>query len=70
MNLAEHVHGSNGLGGVELPASPSHPVTETPFEQIYSRIKGHPGQLAWANTGSLTNLCILLLCYPDLKDKI
>jgi inosine-uridine nucleoside N-ribohydrolase len=24
----------------------------------------------WANTGSLTNLCILLLTYPDIKKKI
>ena len=30
----------------------------------------HDGKIIWANTGSLTNLCILLLSSPDLKTKI
>lgn len=28
------------------------------------------GQVVWANTGSLTNICILLLTYPKLKSKL
>lgn len=67
MKLAEHVHGSNGLGGVKLPTSPNKAITEQVFEKIYYRIKGHPTQIIWANTGSLTNICILLLTYPDIK---
>jgi inosine-uridine nucleoside N-ribohydrolase len=31
MKLAEHVHGSNGLGGVELPKSPQKANTESSF---------------------------------------
>lgn len=67
MKLAEHMHGSNGLGGVKLPTSPQRAITEQVFEKIYHKIKGNPGQIIWANTGSLTNLCILLLTYPDIK---
>lgn len=28
------------------------------------------GSVVWANTGSLTNICILLLTYPQLKTKL
>jgi inosine-uridine nucleoside N-ribohydrolase len=28
------------------------------------------GQIVWTNTGSLTNICILLLTYPRIKEKI
>lgn len=31
MKLAEHVHGSNGLGGVQLPTSPQKPVSDQAF---------------------------------------
>lgn len=67
MNLAEHMHGSNGLGGVELPTSPVKAEREQSFEKIFSRIKSQNGKIIWANTGSLTNLCILLLTYPEIK---
>ena len=30
----------------------------------------HEGKVIWANTGSLTNLCMLLYVFPDLKEKI
>lgn len=69
MKLAEHMHGSNGLGGVKLPTSPKQPVSENSFYQIYQRIKSHPQNITWLNTGSLTNLCILLLAYPDLVGR-
>ncbi len=69
MKLAEHMHGSNGLGGVKLPTSPQQAISENSFYQIYQRIKGNPTNITWLNTGSLTNLCILLLSYPDLISK-
>ena len=70
MKLAEHMHGSNGLGGVLLPKSSEKAVTERSFEKIFQRIMDHPGKIIWTNTGSMTNLCILLLTYPELKQKI
>lgn len=30
----------------------------------------HPKPIIWVNTGSLTNLCILFLSYPQIKQKI
>lgn len=67
MKLAEHMHGSNGLGGVHLPKSPEKANFERSFEKIYARIVHHDGKIIWVNTGSLTNICILLLTYPELK---
>lgn len=32
-------------------------------------ISSQPGQITWANTGSLTNLCLLLRHYPDILSK-
>ena len=31
MKLAEHMHGSNGLGGIDLPKSPEKAITEHHF---------------------------------------
>ena len=36
---------------------------------MHKRIMEHPSKITWLNTGSMTNLCILLLAYPRLVDK-
>lgn len=64
------MHGSNGLGGVKLPRSPEKAITLKNFEKIYHRIKEQKGPIVWVNTGSLTNLSILMLVYPDIKENI
>jgi len=33
-------------------------------------IKAQKGPVIWVNTGSLTNLSILMLVYPDIKQNI
>jgi hypothetical protein len=38
MNLATHMHGANGLGGVEIPRSPETAIEEKNFETIYKFI--------------------------------
>ena len=70
MNLAEHVHGSNGLGGVELPVSPKLPLCAKNFTKIMEKLEALEEPVVWCNTGSLTNLCILMLTFPDVKQKI
>lgn len=70
MRLGEDVHGENGLGGVELKVSPQKAITENGLQRAYERIMQEDGQIIWANTGSLTNLCIILLTYPLIKSKI
>ncbi len=60
MYLATDIHGSDGLGGVIIPRSPEKSIDEKGFEFIYKIITSQPGQITWANTGSLTNLCLFL----------
>jgi inosine-uridine nucleoside N-ribohydrolase len=70
MRLGEDVHGENGLGGVQLKKSPRPAISENGLQRTYEKIMQQDGQVIWANTGSLTNICILLLAYPQLKTKL
>ncbi len=70
MDLATHMHGSDGLGGVEIPRSPEKAIEENNFETIYKMIMSQPHQITWANTGSFTNLCWFLRQFPDVLTKI
>jgi inosine-uridine nucleoside N-ribohydrolase len=69
-HLAEFMHGTNGLGDVELPHSPEKAIVENNFETIYKMVMTQPHQITWANTGALTNLCLLLRKFPDILTKI
>ena len=64
MVLAEHLHGSNGLGGVDIPESDQKPISEDNFAFIREKIMEVEGKIVWANTGSLTNLCLLFRQFP------
>ena len=37
---------------------------------IYKFITSQSDQITWANTGSLTNLCLFLRQFPDALQKI
>jgi inosine-uridine nucleoside N-ribohydrolase len=69
-SFAAHMHGSNGLGGVEIPHSERKAISTDRFGAIYKIIMECPGKVAFVNTGSLTNLALLLTSYPELKEKI
>lgn len=72
MTYAGHMHGNDGLGGKGkvIPQSTKQAITEERFSEIYKRIKKAEGKVTFINTGSLTNLAILLASHPDLKDKL
>ncbi len=70
MRFAEHVHGENGLGDVNLKVSPAKSISENGLLGCYQRIMAHDKPIIWVNTGSLTNLCILFLSYPQIKQRI
>ena len=58
-HLAEHMHGAGGLGGVTLPATDKMPIIENNFKAIRDHIMNCSSKVIWANTGALTNLCVL-----------
>ena len=70
LSYAQIVHGENGLGGVQIKQSPKSAFQEQSFLDIYLKIMGGAGQVEWVNTGSLTNLCLLLMSFPQIKRKI
>ena len=65
-----HMHGDNGLGGLNIPHTTKKAITEDRFSVIYKLIMQAQGKVCFVNTGSLTNLAILLASHPDLKDKL
>jgi inosine-uridine nucleoside N-ribohydrolase len=70
VKTAEIVHGENGLGGVSVKESPKKALTSNSFAEIYGLIMKQEGKVTWINTGSLTNLCLILMTFPDIKDKL
>lgn len=69
-HLASHMHGSGGLGGVQIPASDKNPITENSFLYIRDALMKSTDKVIWANTGAFTNLCFLFKQFPEVKTKI
>ena len=53
-----------------MPKSPETTIKLHSLLKIYNKITEHKSKVIWVNTGSLTNLCILLLTYPHFKDHL
>jgi pyrimidine-specific ribonucleoside hydrolase len=66
---APHVHGVNGLGGVELPPA-SGKILEGAPGFIYKQAVKAGGELEIIALGPLTNLATAFLTYPDLASMI
>lgn len=65
MDFATHMHGENGLGGVELPHSPNVAIEENNFAEIFNIISKQKDKVTWMNTGSFTNLCRFFRQFPQ-----
>lgn len=63
---ATHVHGSNGLGGVELAASGRSIGPDRGPAAIVRLAMGRPGEITLVCVGPLTNLAIALNVEPEL----
>src|SRR5699024_2828147 len=68
--LAPHVHGVNGLGGVELPAPTGKPCEESAAELLVRLARENPGELDVLAVGPLTNLALALALEPRLPDLV
>lgn len=67
---APHVHGANGLGGVQLPESPVAPVDEHAADMLVRLSLEHEGRLEVIAVGPLTNLARALERDPELPARI
>ncbi|WP_042196723.1 nucleoside hydrolase [Paenibacillus camerounensis] len=68
--FSPHVHGENGIGGVQLPPSSRQPVKETAAEFIVRLANEHPGEIVLVTLGRLTNLAMALELDPGLTGKL
>jgi purine nucleosidase len=60
------VHGSNGIGGVELPRSGDEPIPVDAADLLVTLARSRPGELRVLATGPLTNLALALRREPRL----
>jgi pyrimidine-specific ribonucleoside hydrolase len=67
---AGHVHGSAGLGGVELPRSPAALDPRPAVVAMAELLTTSPEPVTVAAIGPLTNLALLLGVYPDAAARI
>jgi len=68
--FATHVHGENGIGDVEIPASEQKPLAEQADDFIIRKADELEGELIVVTLGRLTNLAHALLKEPSLVKKI
>lgn len=63
---AEFVHGKNGLGGIELPASRCEADARFAPDLIIEMVHRMPGQITLVPVGPLTNIALALLKDPTI----
>jgi pyrimidine-specific ribonucleoside hydrolase len=67
---AGHVHGVNGLAGVDFPEAKIKPVHETAPELIRRVVRENPGEITIVAVGPLTNVALALRADPELASMI
>jgi purine nucleosidase len=65
-----HVHGDNGIGGVELPHSTARYASGSAAEELVRLAHSRPGELRILAIGPLTNLALALKLDPGLPALI
>ncbi|TMD59796.1 MAG: nucleoside hydrolase [Chloroflexi bacterium] len=58
--FAEHVHGDNGLGGLQLPEPPIKAIASHAVDVIIEKIMASPGEITLVPIGPLTNIALAL----------
>jgi inosine-uridine nucleoside N-ribohydrolase len=67
---AGHVHGVNGLAGVEFPEPRIKPVHDTAPELIRHIVREDPHEITIVAVGPLTNIALALRADPELASMI
>jgi inosine-uridine nucleoside N-ribohydrolase len=67
---AGHVHGVNGLAGVDFPEPKTKPVRETAPEIIRRIVRENPGEITIVAVGPLTNVALALRADPELAGMV
>lgn len=68
--IAAYAHGESGLGTAVLPEAKKHAEELDAVSFIRKALEESDEKITLVPTGPLTNIAILLLSYPHLKEKI
>lgn len=65
------VHGENGLGGVDVPATSRSTLDSRPAHRlIIDLVRAHPGEITLIAVGRMTNLALALAEAPDIAGLV
>lgn len=65
-----HIHGSNGVGDIDLPEVGMKPVSESASEMIVRLAREYEGRLEIISVGPMTNLAKALMLDPELPSRV
>jgi inosine-uridine nucleoside N-ribohydrolase len=63
---ADHVHGPNGLGGVELPAPKARAIDEHASDLMIRMARENPGEITLCPVGPATNVALAIAKAPEV----
>lgn len=67
---ADHVHGDNGLGGLQLPEPHIKTVASHAVDVIIEKIMASPGEITLVPIGPLTNIALALRREPRIAQSV
>ena len=70
LEIADEVHGENGLGDVQFPKPTIKLSERTAIQAMRETLLSSEEQIVLIATGPLTNVGALLLAHPEVKSKI
>lgn len=70
LRTAEHVHGDDGLGNIQLPAPARAPEAELAAAALVRLAAQRPGELTLVPVGPLTNIALALMMDPEFAQNI
>jgi inosine-uridine nucleoside N-ribohydrolase len=66
----DFVHGKDGFGEINLPASKRQAIDETAAELIVRTVMASPGEITLVVLGPMTNIALALSLEPDLAKSV
>lgn len=68
--MADHIHGSNAIGDVELPAPKIRATGEHASDLMIRMIKENPGEITLCPVGPITNVALAITKAPEIAKLV